>query len=216
MAKIEQKASVKTNTKSDSVCKVDAQAVKFSDLWDAYKGGKPVDKKHEKDVLDDKGKVIHKKGDYVYGDQCAARVSVAIHGVGVDMKSFKGFSEQVNGKKAAMRAQELADWLKKQPFCGLPQKPENVKGSDWQEKIKGRTGILFFANYWLRSNEKSPTGDHIDLWNGSRLTTGSGGFAGILTTLARFGLGMETGLSETDYGWSDLGKSTEILFWEIP
>jgi hypothetical protein len=214
MATIQQKTSVKTNTESGSVCKVNVEAVKFTDLWDAYKGGYPVDKKHEKDVLDGNGKLIHKKGDYFYGDQCAARVSVAIHGVGVDMKSFKGFAEHVNGKKSAMRAQELADWLKKQPFCGLPQNPENVKGSDWQTKIKGRTGIIFFANYWLRSNEKSPTGDHIDLWNGSRLTTGSGSFLGTFTAFGRYA-GIDSFSPGTESGYSDLGKSTEILFWEI-
>jgi hypothetical protein len=207
-----QKAVIKTNSTQGSICKVDVPEVKFSDLWDAYTGGKPVDKKYQADVKDANGKVIHSKGDYVYGDQCAARVSVAIHGVGVDMKSFNGFAELVNGKKAAMRAEELADWLKKQPFCGLPTKPEDVAGDDWRDKIKGRTGIVFFKDYWLRDGEKSPTGDHIDLWNGSRLTRGSGGFTGFATTSLRFTFGIR---SSSWFDFSDLGKSTRILFWEI-
>ena len=32
--------------------------------------------------------------------------------------------------------------------------------------IKGRNGIVFFQNYWGPGHQ----GDHIDLWNGSRLT----------------------------------------------
>jgi hypothetical protein len=212
MPPVTQKSTLKTNTRAGSICKVDVEPVKFADLWAAYPSGAPVDKKHETEVKDANGKILHKKGDLFYQDQCAARVSVAIHGVGVEMKSFGGFAEHVNGKKAAMRAQELANWLKKQPFCGLPQKPEAVTGKDWQEKIKGRTGIIFFSNYWQRSGESAAnrSGDHIDLWNGTRLTTGSGGLAGVANNIGRFLFGMETGP-----GWSDLGKSTEILFWEI-
>jgi hypothetical protein len=57
-----------------------------------------------------------------------------------------------------------------------------------------------------------PTGDHIDLWNGSRLT--ASGLIGTLTTTARY-LGQRSFLPATDWGYSDLGKSKTILFWEI-
>ena len=212
MPPVTQQATLKTNDRTGSVCKVDVEPVKFSDLWSAYPSGKPIEDKYDADVKDANGKTLHKKGDLIYEDQCAARVSVAIHGVGVEMKSFSGFAIKVNGKKAAMRAQELANWLKKQPFCGLPRTPEAVTGKDWQERIKGRTGIIFFSNYWQRSGESegNRSGDHIDLWNGSRLTTGSGGFAGVANNIGRFIFGMNTGP-----GCSDLGKSMEILFWEI-
>ncbi|WP_429267926.1 T6SS effector amidase Tae4 family protein [Paraburkholderia sp. EB58] len=39
------------------------------------------------------------------------------------------------------------------------------------EKETGRTGIIFFGSYWRRClKEKDPSDDHIDLWNGERLT----------------------------------------------
>ena len=64
-------------------------------------------------------------------------MSKAIHGAGIEMKSFNGASVKVDNLKAAVGATQLADWLKLQPFCGLPKEPENVTGKDWQDKIKG-------------------------------------------------------------------------------
>ena len=32
--------------------------------------------------------------------------------------------------------------------------------------INGRTGIVFFQNYWGTGQQ----GDHIDMWNGTRMT----------------------------------------------
>lgn len=67
-------------------------------------------------------------------------------------------------------------------------------------------------NYWRRSGETSTaTGDHIDLWSGSRLTATG------LSFLSTFGRrpGISTIGAGTSWGYSDLGKSTEILFWEI-
>lgn len=141
-----------------------------------------------------------------YENQCAIKVSTAIYGAGATMKSFKGATVSVKGNKLSVRAEELAGWLKLQPFCGLPRIPQNITGADWQTKIKGKTGIVFFKDYWTRSsNEKIPSGDHIDLWNESKLTPG-------LASFWRFTLGIS---SFRLIDLSDLGKSTEILFWEI-
>jgi hypothetical protein len=57
--------------------------------------------------------------------------------------------------------------------------------------------------------EKAPTGDHIDLWNGSRLT--ASGLQGAIVSALRFGLGIGSGP-----GFSDLAKATKIVFWEVP
>jgi Type VI secretion system (T6SS), amidase effector protein 4 len=191
-----QHAKITTNTEKGSVCSITVEAVGFSELWAAYPDSPPyVDVKTGKPP----------KG---YENQCAIKVSVAIHVAGVEMKSFKGASVSINGKKAAVRAAELATWLKQQPFCGLPKTTATVTGKDWQEKLKGKTGIVFFANYWAREGEAStPSGDHVDLWNGSRLT--ASGTGGALTSFARFTLGIGS------LWYSDLGKATEILFWEI-
>ena len=125
------------------------------------------------------------------------------------MRSFKGATVAVSSKRAAVRAQELADWLKLQPFCGLPSKPEEITGSNWQVKIKGRTGIVFFKDYWTRTGERSPSGDHIDLWKGSKLTA-----TGVLSQAETF-MRFTIGFSSVLYMYSDLGKSTQILFREI-
>jgi hypothetical protein len=124
------------------------------------------------------------------------------------LTNFRGGTVQVDGDRAAIRAEELAAWLKKGNIPGLPVTAETVTGSNCQSKIGNRKGIVYFADYWLRPGETKPSGDHIDLWNGSRLT--ASGLAGSLVTIARFGLGIEAGP-----GFSDLGKSNSIVFWEI-
>lgn len=170
-------------------------AVSFSKLWDGYPSAKPY--------------VDPKTGDppQGYENQCAIKVSVAFHAAGVDLASFRGAHVSIKGKRAAVRAQEMAAWLKSERIPGV-HAASDVTGEKWQDKIKGKTGIVYFADYWLRKGEKSPTGDHIDLWNGSRLT--ASGLEGTLVTVLRFGLGVDSGP-----GFSDLGKSRTILFWEV-
>ena len=197
---IVQKAQVKTNTTKESVCGVQVDAVTFAKLWDSYPSGHPyVDAKTGKPPLG-------------YSNQCAIKVSMAIHGAGIEMKSFKGGAVTVNKMKCAVVATQLAGWLKLQPFCGLPKEPENVTGKEWQTKIKGKTGIVYFENYWRRSGEKTTaSGDHIDLWNGSRLT--ATGLSFISTMGRRIGIN-EIGAG-TDWGYSDVRNSTLVLFWEV-
>lgn len=171
--------------------------VSFADLWETYPSQHPyLDK--------ETGKAP--KG---YENQCAIKVSVALHNVGIEMKSFAGAAVAINGRRAAIRAEQLAAWLKKQPFKALPAVPAMIAGDDWQDKIEGKTGIIYFANYWKREGETTkPSGDHIDLWNGERLT--NNGFRGTLQTFLRFTLNIHSGP-----GYSDLKNATEILFWEI-
>ncbi|MFT3847629.1 MAG: type VI secretion system amidase effector protein Tae4 [Propionivibrio sp.] len=205
--KLVQQAQVKTNTVKGSVCKIDVPAVKFDDLWSNYVTGKPYD--------DPNGR---------YDNQCALRMSATFHKVGIEMKSFSQKTVKpmpgtqvlgrvmMDGFPAATRAYELAEWLKLQPFCGLPRQPENITGKDWESKVKGRTGIIMFHAYWTRSGESasSASGGHIDLWNGSRLT--NNGVIGTLETFARFTLGISR---PWPHVYSDLRDSKTILFFEI-
>lgn len=171
--------------------------VTFSALWEGYPGSKPY-----KDAKT--GEVP--KG---YENQCAIKVSVALHAAGIAMKSFRGAAVTLGGKNAAIRATEMAAWLKTQHIDGMAASPVNVTGENWQDTIKGKSGIVYFADYWAREGgEKTPTGDHIDLWNGSRMT--ASGFEGTVVTLLRFSLGVNAGP-----GFSDLGKAKTILFWEV-
>jgi hypothetical protein len=134
---------VRTNSTPGSVKVVELKVLTFQELWDNYPSGDPYDN------LDCKY-------------QCAIRMSVTFHRVGVEMKSFsqklvRPLSGQptigriiLDGKATATRADELSEWLKLRPFAGLPL-PENVTGADWESKVKGRTGIIAFRNYWARS-----------------------------------------------------------------
>ena len=91
---------------------------------------------------------------------------------GVDMSRYPGAkSWQKDKPKYAIRARELAAWLAS-GGAHLPIKTEKFSGKEAFGEVKGkkgiedRNGIVYFENYWGENNQ----GDHIDLWNGSRLT----------------------------------------------
>lgn len=145
-----------------------------------------------------------------FPDQCAIKVSVALVKAGVKMSSYEKkercwFHEEVH----ALRAEKLAEWLKKQNVAGIP-KAQDITGENWKTTVEQRTGIIFFANYWLRKGERYPSGDHIDLWDKSTLVSG-----GVAAFLRFFGINSLNLQDELGYTLSDLGKATQILFWEI-
>ncbi|WP_433704211.1 type VI secretion system amidase effector protein Tae4 [Paraburkholderia sacchari] len=194
------KTVVQTNNTPGSVKEVPLKSVKFAELWANYPSGNPYDNP-------------------AYENQCAIRMSVTLHRVGIGMKSFsqklirpmngdKIGRILLDGKPTATRADEMGQWLKLQPFAGL-SKAEDVTGPDWEAKVKGRTGIIQFSRYWSRDGESAAnaSGGHIDLWNGRKLTSPSTG--GAINTFMRFMLGISSAW------YSDLGKSRQILFWEI-
>lgn len=191
-----QHARVRTNTTKDSVCNIKIEAITFAQLWNNYVTGNP-----------------HNDPDY--HNQCAIRLSATLHRVGVEMKSFSqtivkpGPGKKsigrilLNGKATATRADEMASWLELQPFCGLPSKPENITGMDWEKKVRDRTGIIFFGGYWRREGETGQgSGGHIDLWNGERMTG--------------FGTGLRSRWNIVIPGiWSDLNAAKTILFFAV-
>jgi hypothetical protein len=194
MKKASDSIKVQTNNTKGSICKVEIEPITFEKLWTNYPDNYPyVDKKTGKPPVG-------------YENQCAIKISSTFHKSGIEMKSY-AFKDKItlNGKNTAILAENLAQWLKLVPFCGLPQKPEDITGENWQDKIKGKTGILFFKDYWLRKGEKTSSGDHIDLWNKDRLTPG-------LASFWRFTLGFDTSWL---FDLSNLGDSKQILFWEI-
>ncbi|MGX7005692.1 type VI secretion system amidase effector protein Tae4 [Caballeronia sp. KNU42] len=199
---------VQTNSTPDSIKVVELKVLTFQELWDNYPSGDPYD--------DPTG---------AYKNQCAIRMSVTFHRVGSEMKSFSQKLVKpmpgkptlgrilLDGKPTATRAYELAEWLRLQPLAGLPN-AQDITGANWESKVKGRTGIVFFYGYW-RQDGDSPdnlSGGHIDLWNGTRLTI-SGPIDSIATISRRFGF--NSFAADLPFGFSDLRKSKEILFWEI-
>ncbi|MBU3846762.1 MAG: type VI secretion system amidase effector protein Tae4 [Candidatus Acinetobacter avistercoris] len=103
----------------------------------------------------------------------------------------------------------LNKWLDTRPICGVGP-GQNITGTNWQDKIKDRTGIVFFGDYWQRDGESSDaaSGGHIDLWDGRSMTPS------IASTL-RFRLGINSLSIPFFYSLSDLNKAKKILFFEV-
>jgi hypothetical protein len=167
--------------------------IKFETIWKNYPAEPPC-----RDKL---GKIPPG-----YENQCAIKVGYALERSGVSFASFKGGRCPHAAKQSGLvaSAQELANWLQTPRFAGCP-KPETYTGKTVFEKIEGRTGILFLANYWKRTTDQGDarTGDHIDLWNGSRMTAYSS------WVRVTFGISWD-GL------WSDYRLASKVLFWNIP
>ena len=89
-----------------------------------------------------------------------------------------------------------------------------LSGESFDKKISGKTGIIFFKDYWLRGNEKNPTGDHIDLWNDGELAGSSG-----IVSYLRLNFPNATESISGFFGGNEritsLFKAKQVLFWEI-
>jgi len=188
------KTVVQTNSKQNSIMEVPLKPLTFDEIWDAYPKFDPC------------------SGGYT--DQCAARIGESLRGCGVEGLSFKGARCHVDHPGHMLRAAEVAEWLHRRPFAGCPE-ALSVKPKTWEKEIHGKTGIIFFDGYWHRKTDGQnvTTGNHIDLWNGSRLTMA--GVGDTFATIGRFVFGRQSVAPGSDYGYSDLHNSTKILFWEI-
>lgn len=139
----------------------------------------------------------------VYQDQCAIKMSIALQRGGLPLTTFKGASERC-GKdlpRCALRAEDLAIWLIK-----ALGKPEIIKGGDnAADAVMGRKGIVFFKDFWTRGEPphqeryEDRSGDHLDLWNGSRLPN-KAVYGTLVATL--------------EYGHY-FTQAREVWFWEL-
>jgi Type VI secretion system (T6SS), amidase effector protein 4 len=138
-----------------------------------------------------------------YANQCAINLSASLIRAGVPLKDFHGALSWDKGPiKYALRAQELADWLAfKSRFLG--KSCIKIGADDFNKSIANQNGIIFFKNYWGAGNQ----GDHIDLWNGSRLTD----WRSWARINIRFG---SYGLHNLGAG-SDFKKAEAVWFWGI-
>ena len=107
----------------------------------------------------------NENGNKAFENQCAIRLGVALESAGVSTQGFQGV-RCWHGHKPGhiLRAEEMANWLKgaSSPFKNMIE----FEAKDGFSKIKGKKGIIFFKDYYGPGNQ----GDHIDLWNGSRLS----------------------------------------------
>jgi hypothetical protein len=159
--------------------------LKFSNLWENHpkiKGDTPL--------LDTN----------IYENQCAINMAACLIRSGIEIKNYKGMiSWEKNQTNYPIRAQELADWLAQSP-SPIKSRIEKYKGSNFLEHdgIRGKTGIVFFRNYWGLGLQ----GDHIDLWDGSRMTDKMS-IVRLHVRWGSFGIG------------SDYRQAESVWFWMI-
>lgn len=126
---------------------------------------------------------------------------------GFSLESFKGVrcwnDTSANAGKHIIRAEEMANWLTRSPIPGLGP-TLRVDGQDYQSTLSGKTGIIFFKDYWRRGAEsfENRSGDHIDLWDGSK------------TKGYLFGWTRDLWENWSDR-ISDRNDSRQIWFWEV-
>ena len=146
-------------------------------------------------------------GTPLFEDQCAIKMSIALQLAGLSLKSFRGAAEthavaslKSESFRAALRAEELAQWLMK--VLGAP---EHWKPDQALEKVRFRKGIIFFKDFWVRTlgpgrveTAANRSGDHIDVWDGHTLPD------------------MPTVDSPYFAGWRHyFEKAREVWFWEL-
>jgi hypothetical protein len=139
-----------------------------------------------------------------YHNQCAIRMGTCLAKCDVDTTKIPGVTHCSYHEKSqghTIRAEELAIGLTKHQIAGI-QKMQEIDPKEFKNVLNGKTGIIFFKDYWQRSGERNRSGDHIDLWNGSRLTH--------WVTWIR----IQWGISIDGY-WSDYKRSQSIWFWRV-
>ncbi|EOC1304536.1 T6SS effector amidase Tae4 family protein [Cronobacter dublinensis] len=168
--------------------------IKFSQLWEAHPG-----------VNGDADPCRRPDGHKAFDDQCAIRLGVALTRCGYDVSRLKlaqcWYHPKTDGH--VLRAEELAKALKRTAIPGVFGAVK-VSTENFEKTLRGQTGIIFFKDYFRRDSESftNRSGDHIDLWNGERVTSRSSY------------LRIQWGLHWEGY-LSDFFNSREIWFWKI-
>jgi len=134
----------------------------FTKLWNAHPTNKGI-----KNPCTTNGVVN-------FGNQCAIRMGVCLNNAGISTASFRGakcYPGHGHNSSHILRAEELAKWMVNNPaFFGNVDKKIGTSSADYT----GKKGIVFFLNFWGRGNQ----GDHIDLWNGSKMCYGDPSYFG--------------------------------------
>ncbi|MFC4258560.1 type VI secretion system amidase effector protein Tae4 [Marinobacter lacisalsi] len=167
--------------------------LEFSKLWSDFP---------EKSVIKAKCQNQQASSSRPFGNYCAILLSEALIRSGLSTNNIPGNKcWSHDGMEHVLLAEDLAQWLSKASIKGLGQK-EQIDPATFQDDLEGRTGIVFFKDYWQRGNETdvNRSGDHIDLWNNNEITSSSM----LYRSFAEF-FGMV----------SDLNNSKKIWFWEV-
>ena len=109
-----------------------------------------------------------KNGTFAYENQCAIRMGLALQGAGINTSSVPGARCWYgHGRSHILRVRDLNPWIEsKSSVIGCQKK---VVHTDVTHKdFTNKKGIVYFENFWGTNNQ----GDHIDLWNGTKVAKG--------------------------------------------
>ena len=106
-------------------------------------------------------------------NQCAVRMSVAMVRCGMDFIGFPNQRRIHRGRSICqlmpdhvLGARELADYLRM--ILPEPVRYGGAAAATARAALNNRKGIIYFDNCYARTPGGPQTGDHIDLWDGSR------------------------------------------------
>jgi hypothetical protein len=179
--------------------------VKFADLW----RGHPINESvtapciAPRTLTNMSGEVVP-MGFPVFHNQCAIRMGVSLRRAGVTPAQLGNCTSCAVHPVEHMhyiRANELADRIAgaNLPGLGPIEKYVGAEAAQYYPQLFGRTGIIFFKDYWKRSTDSGrPTGDHIDVWNGYRSSA-----KWLLEWFSWLGY------------YSNYANAGEIWFWEV-
>ncbi len=177
--------------------------VAFRDLWYRHPANNalstPCVAPH--DLTNLEGKQIA-QGFPVFGNQCSIRMGVCLKNAGVPPGTLKLATCGVHAAEEMhiIRATDLARGLASARIDGVGS-VERITGTDTAQfypRLIGRTGIIYIQDYWRRHGETTPTGDHIDVWNGYRSST-----KWLMEWFSWLGY------------YSNYAQAKEIWFWEV-
>lgn len=104
-------------------------------------------------------------------NQCAVRMSVALKRCGFDLGAFKNQKRIHKSRRSCslsvphvLGARELAQYLSQ--MWGVPERFKGKAVNSAPDVLKGRKGVIYFDNCFIRKGSTKKTGDHIDLWTG--------------------------------------------------
>lgn len=166
---------------------------KFKMLWKNYPN---------KQVLSSTCFNKQKDSSEPFSDYCAILLSECLIKSGISIASYKGNRCWSHlGPKHILLAEDLAKGLRASPPKEFGQMIE-VNPKSFQKELAGKTGIIFFKDYWPRRNESEQTrsGDHIDLWDKNKITSSSMFMRSIYEFFGAL---------------SDLNRSKQVWFWEV-
>jgi hypothetical protein len=203
---------VTTNTALNScvAAAVDVRScLRFDDMWKAHPLNWSVPEP-----------APFKKDDGVtrlYEDQCAIKISIALQDGGLAMGTFKGATAKRPVRqlgrtvRGALRAEEVAKWL----TLAIGKPESSLGGSAVIERLKGKRGVVFFKDFWQREVPGTPptseafgnrSGDHIDLWDGTRIPN---------APPVDFSRAATTAPNPVDWWSRYFGNAKEVWFWEL-